>query len=176
MRKLPSFFMYAIGAIFFALGMLSNIQLSAQSGIYGFVLYASNGGPGTTPPAGGYGVQIGSSITVNGGSIGSKTFVQTTGNATINSNIFSGGRVDITNSNVITGRITAANGDSLPGNTLQVGSSAMLGSDIDVYGNVLIGGGTVSGRVTIPPGYTYNGPDPVGGLFEEMPDLLIFTL
>src|SRR4030095_2130994 len=50
---------------------------------------------------------IGSSITINGGSVGAHKLIQTTGNATINSNIFSADKIIITNSNLIKGDISA---------------------------------------------------------------------
>ena len=123
-----------------------NAQAQSQK-IYDYVLYSDSGG-----------VQIGSSITIDKGSIGSSKLVQTTGNATINANIFSGGTVSITNSNVISGKISARNSDSLKTTVLSVGSSAILSGNIDVNGNIDIGGGTVSGTVTHPPGTTYSGP------------------
>ena len=61
---------------------------------------------------GGTGVQIGSSNTINGGSVGSYTLVQSTGNAAINSNIHSGGKIILANSNIAGisgGTISAAN-------------------------------------------------------------------
>ena len=102
---------------------------------------------------GGTGVQIGSSNTINGGSVGSYTLVQSTGNAAINSSINSGGKITLANSNVagmVGGKITAANSASSAGTILSVGSSAMLKGNIDVNGNIVIGGGTVSG--TASPG------------------------
>ena len=90
--------------------------LAQQIPISDLVLYSGNGGIGTTLPAsGGYATMVGSSISISGGSVGGKTLVQTTGNATINSNIYSDGKVILTNSNVVGGKITAANSASLSG-------------------------------------------------------------
>ena len=73
---------------------------------------------------------IGSSITINGGSVGAYKLVQTTGNATINSNIFSADKIILTNSNIVKGDISAAaNYPNLPlstGTILSVGSSASI--------------------------------------------------
>lgn len=125
-----------------------------------FAIFSGSGGTGAvTPPSPGYGVFIGSSITINGGAVGSYTFVQTTGNASVKSDIYSGGKIALTNSNVVTGKIAAANSDSLGGTILSVGSSASLSGNIDVYGNIVVGGGTVSGIVTHPPGTSYTGPN-----------------
>src|SRR6187431_204460 len=78
-----------------------------------FVMYANNGGPGTTPPgASGYGVIFGSA-TINGGSIGSAALVQSTSGANLSCNIYSGGKVILSNGNTVTGRITAANSAGL---------------------------------------------------------------
>jgi hypothetical protein len=130
----------------FFLTIFSTVAQAQQTQISDYVIFGRDA------------VQIGSSINISGGSIGSKTLVQTTGNATISSSIYSGGRVTLTNSNVVNGRITAADSANLKGTTLSVGSSALLGGNIDVKGNIVIGGGTVSGIVTHPPGTTYSGP------------------
>ena len=127
-----------------------------------FVMYAHNGGPGTTPPgASGYGVIFGSA-TINGGSIGSAALVQSTSGANMSCNIYSGGKVILANGNTVTGRITAANSAGLIGTTIfQGGSSQVLSGNIDVNGNIVVAGGTVSGIVTHPTGTTYSGP-PIG--------------
>jgi len=117
-----------------------------------FVLYST--GTGTT--------LIGSSITINGGSVGSKKLVQTTGNVTVNSNIHSGDKIILSNSNIIKGNITAAGNLSSPSDILfSTGSSANITGNIDVKGRVNIGGGNVIGIVTIPPPLSnYVGPAP----------------
>ena len=130
---------------------------NAQPNISSFVVYAGSGGTGTTTPPTGYGVFIGSSITVTGGKVGANSFVQTSGNATINADIHSHGLVSITNSNVVGGKITAANSAGAIGTILSVGSSTNISGNIDVNGNIVIGGGIVSGRVTHPVGTTYTG-------------------
>ncbi|MFC0775973.1 MBG domain-containing protein [Terrimonas alba] len=160
MRKFKKHQLRIWSTFCFFIFSLVTITSNAQSPAMGdFAIFAGSGVSGSvTPPAPGYGVQIGSSITVNGGSVGSYSLVQTTGNATINSNIYSGGKVVLTNSNVVSGKIAAANSASLPGTILSVGSSANITGNIDVNGNIVIGGGTVSGIVTHPPGTTYSGP------------------
>ena len=128
-----------------------------------FVLLS--GGTGTT--------LIGSSITITGGSVGGKRLVQTTGNVTVNSNIHSGDKIVLTNSNVIKGNITAAANLSAPNTTiLSVGSSATIVGNIDVKGNIFIGGGSVTGKVTLS-GNSYIGPVPTGDTFFAQPDLPI---
>jgi len=110
---------------------------------------------------GGAGVQIGSSNTINGASVGSYTLVQSTGNAAINSNINSGGKISLANSNVagvVGGKITAANSNSLAGTILSVGSSATIKGNAYVNGNVVIGGGSGPDTVYLPLGKTYIGP------------------
>ena len=98
--------------------------------------------------------------------------MQTTGNVTFNgTNIHSGDKVILTNSNVVGGKITAANSSASTGTILSVGSSTNISGNIDVNGNVVIGGGTVSGRVTIPVGRTYTGPTPGGGLVFGPPSI-----
>lgn len=143
--------------IAFAVSILS---LQAQVlQVTDFVMYTGNGGPGTTNPgAAGYGIILGSSSTINNGALGSLANVQTTGGAAISGNIYSGGKVILANGNSVTGRVTAANTGGLGGVIFQAGSNQVLTGNIDVNGNVVVGGGTVSGIVTHPAGTTYSGP------------------
>jgi hypothetical protein len=111
-------------------------------------------------------VQIGSSNSINGGSVGSETLVQTTGNAEIKSSIYSGGKISLVNSNIAGvsgGKITAANSADLDGTVISVGSSATINCDVYSRGSMVVGGGTISGTVTVSPG-TYTGPEPAGGV------------
>ncbi|HSN62180.1 MAG TPA: polymer-forming cytoskeletal protein, partial [Ferruginibacter sp.] len=106
----------------------------------------------------GYAVQLGTSSKIVGGAIGSYKLVKSTGTATVNANIYSGGTVILANNNTVTGNITAANVTAQTGTILSAGSNANIGGNIDVKGNIVIGGGNVSGIVTHPPGTTYTGP------------------
>ena len=117
-----------------------------------FLLLSGPDGTGTT--------LIGSSITINGGSVGAYKLVQTTGNVTINANIYSGDRVILSNSNVVNGNIIAANSSGSTNNIVSSGSSLMLTGNIIANGNVNIGGGSITGSVTIPDGSNYSGPTP----------------
>jgi hypothetical protein len=107
---------------------------------------------------------IGSSITINGGRVGARKLVQTTGNVTFtNASIHSGDKVILSNSNIVGGIITAANSSGSTGTVISVGSSTNISGNIDANGNIVIGGGTVSAKVTIPPDsagihFTYSGP------------------
>ncbi|HEX5653883.1 MAG TPA: S8 family serine peptidase, partial [Chitinophagaceae bacterium] len=171
MRKLSSFIRQARGPLFLAAFSLLTVTLHAQSGIFNYVIFAGSGRPDLAAPPGGYGVQIGSSITLQGGSVGSHTLIQTTGNATLNTNLHSRGNLIITNSNVIGGDISAGGvGFSFPSTVVDIGSSTNISGNIDAYGNVNIGGGTVSGTVTIPTGATYTGPAPGGDVIHGSPD------
>ncbi|HEX7847905.1 MAG TPA: hypothetical protein VF476_19025, partial [Chitinophagaceae bacterium] len=138
-------------------------QAPAPMRLTDFTVYSGPTGPGTS--------LIGSSITINNGAVGATRLVQTTGNATINANIHSGDKVILTNSNIVRGRITAANSSSSSGTILSVGSSTNISGPIDVNGNIVIGGGTVSGVVTLPPGSTYIGPVPAGDTVFAPPSL-----
>jgi len=67
-----------------------------------FTLFTGPNGIGTT--------LIGSSITINGGRVGARKLVQTTGNVTFtNASIHSGDKVILSNSNIVGGKVTAAN-------------------------------------------------------------------
>jgi hypothetical protein len=161
--------------LFVCLLLTSIDSLGQQTLITDYVIFGGQAiCPGTgqsSPLAPGCGVNIGSSTTIQQGFIGSYQKVVSTGNSTINSSIFSGGIVELVNSNVVSGRITAANKDSITGNAVSTGSSLTLGGDLDAYGNVLIGGGSVAGKVTLGGNRTYNGPTPALGLFYGTPSL-----
>ena len=129
-----------------------------------YVLFSGPDGTGTT--------LIGSSITINGvpstgpkGAVGGVKLVQTTGNATIKAHIHSWDKVSITNSNVIQGDIVADNSSALPssppGTAISIGSSLMLTGNIHSRGDVVIGGGSVTGSVNVFPGtYFSSNPTP----------------
>ncbi|MBD0297649.1 MAG: S8 family serine peptidase, partial [Flavisolibacter sp.] len=116
-------------------------------------------------------VQIGTSSIINGGSIGSYNLVKTTGNATLNTHISSGGRVEFSNNNTVTGNIAAANFGSASGIILQAVSGFSITGNADVKGNISISSGTVNGKVTHPAGTTYTGPRPSGGDIIAPPQL-----
>ena len=97
--------------------------------------------------------------------------IQSTGNASITGNIYSGGTIILANGNTVGGRISAANTAALTGTILNVGSSAKLNGNIDVNGNIVVSGGMVSGMVTHPPGTTYTGPTPGMGNVIGTPGL-----
>ena len=153
--------------------LFSGMAGAQQMQMNDFVLFGGNGtSPGCTYPSSpGPGVQMGSSSSVTGGSIGSYKLVKSTGTVSITGNIHSGGTVILANSNSVTGKISAANAGGATGNILSVGSNASLGGNIDVNGNVSVGGGTVSGSVTHPGGTTYSGPLPAGGNILAPPAL-----
>ncbi len=156
----------------FGFTVCSNAQV--QTNISDYIVFGGTSGvlPGHTPPsAPGYGVQLGSSSNLQGGSVGSFQLVKSTGNLTINANIYSGGKVDLANSNTISGKITAANAYAGSGNILSAGSNINIGNNVDVNGNILISGGVVTGRVTHPVGTTYTGPFPGGGNVTGTPVL-----
>src|SRR5262245_45482648 len=145
----------------------------AQSDIKGYVLFAKGTGVSLT----------GSTITINNGSIGAyKLF--TAGNANINSNIYSGDKISMTNSNIITGNIAAAAKPLYPlsspvsgGTILSIGSSTVITGNIAVNGNIDIGGGAVNGSVTLPLGNSYVGPVPSGDtIFAPPPELILPTM
>ncbi len=136
-----------------------------------FVLFSGDGAPGATVPTSpGYAVQIGSSATISGGSVGSFNLVTTTGTASFTSNIYSRGTIALTNSNSTTGNI-AANGSS--GTVISIGSNAYVKGNISANGGIIIGGGTVDGSVT---GTTYSGPNPTGGYSSGTPTLPVFPV
>src|SRR4030095_15516099 len=146
-----------IKILFLVLGFsLAHEKLLCQ--IKPYVLFSGPDGTGTT--------LIGSSITINGvsstgfkGAVGGVKLVQTTGNATINAHIHSWDKVSITNSNIIQGDIVAGNSSGSTGTVVSIGSSLMLTGNIHSRGNIVIGGGSVTGSVNVFPG-SYSGPTP----------------
>ena len=140
-----------------------------------FVLFSGSGGPGTTAPfSPGYAVQLGSSSSIIGGSVGSFQLVKTTATASISGNIYSKGTILFTNGNLVSGRISASNAQSVIGTILSVGSNANLGGNLDVNGNINVASGIVSGKVTHPIGTTYSGPAPALGNITGVPSLPAF--
>lgn len=143
-----------------------------QTQITDYVIFGGKQAQGQTAPAApGYGVQLGSSTNIQGGLIGSYYLFKTTGNGTFGTNIFSGGIIQLANSNVVNGRLAARNDSSLGGTIISVGSSTNISGNIDAKGNIVVVGGTVSGRVTHPFGTTYSGPVPGGGDSIGTPNL-----
>src|SRR5688572_27437451 len=160
MNQLSTLVRFSISLLLLLSAFGISSSLKAQSNIRDYVIFGGNGtcptGPGQTPPPfPGCAVQIGSSTKIDGGSIGSYTFITSTGNTTINSNLISGGTIQLANSNVVNGRISANNRSKQAGTILSVGSSAKITGKVDVNGNIIIGGGTVSGPVIHTPGTTY---------------------
>src|SRR6478735_12271102 len=129
MRKRISIYQLKTNFLFVSILMCLSFSLKAQQPtISDYVLFGGKVITGqSTPASPGYGVILGSSTNIQGGSIGSYFFVSSTGNSTINANIFSGGKIQLANSNVISGKITAANTSSLTGTILSIGSSANIG-------------------------------------------------
>lgn len=154
MRKCSWHFKPAVVLTF--LVVVSPLFLSVVSAqqlrMYDFVLFGSNSS------------QLGSSITVNGGSVGSYSLVQSSGTAAVKGNLYSKGRVVLTNSNTINGNIAAANLNGQTGNIVQTGSKLYVGGDIDARGNVYVSGGTIRGKVRLgSTANSYVGPTPGGG-------------
>ncbi len=177
MRQQPAFIHLKGIVLLFLLYFLGGGALHAQQTIIkDYVLF---GGNGTCPRdpfqkgplSPGCAVQLSSATNIQGGSIGSYRLVKTTGNATMNTNIYSGGTIVLANSNQVTGNISAANSAGLTSTILSVGSSANIGGNIDVNGIITIGGGTVTGKITNPIGASYSGPAPAGGLVKGPPSL-----
>lgn len=150
----------AISAIF-----TTSILNAQTTRISDYVIFGGSPANSAQPSCG---VQLGSSTTITGGSIGSYAQVSSTGNASFSSNLFSGGSITLANSNTISGRIAAGISSSYP---LNIGSNTNVGGNIDVNGNTRIAGGIVNGKVTHPKGTTYTGPVPKGGEYLAAPSL-----
>lgn len=162
--KRSAFFIFVLQ--FFS--ALNALQAQQQTNISEYVIFggSANALAGQTAPSSpGYAVQLGSTTNIQGGIIGSYKLIKTTGNALINTNIFSGGTVILANSNTVTGKVAAANTAGLSGTIFSAGSNATIGGNIDVNGNIVISNnGTVSGNVTHPAGTTYSGPAPLANI------------
>lgn len=175
-KRLPAF---ACANTLFAVILVfaTSIATAQTTRISDYVLFA--GSPANASQAS-CGVQLSSSTTVTGGSIGSYAKINSTGTASMGTNLYSGGTILLANSNTVTGRIAAGIQAGFP---ITIGSSANIGGNIDVNGNIKIAGGVVNGKVTHPKGTTYSGPSPKGGEFlaapsfpvlPEMPAILNF--
>ena len=152
------------------INFLSGTVLYAQTPVTTITDYVLWGGASsslqplqTAPASPGLGVQVGNS-SIQGGSIGSYTLVKSVGNMTAGTstnktNIYSGGTVVLANSNVVKGNMTAGIyplPSAIPSGTIfSAGTSEAFTGNIGVYGNIVIGGGTVTGTVTNPTSTTY---------------------
>jgi hypothetical protein len=167
---------FLISLLFFSAGLHAQ-QLNIDS----FAVFGGNGlcpgGQGQTHCLSpGCSVQIGSSSSILGGSVGSFRLVTTSSSVSITGNIFSGGSVQLGNSNTVTGRITSANSPVTNGTILNIGSKANIGGNIDVNGNIVVSGGSIQGEVTHSSGTTYSGPTPAGGNSTGPPHLPIMPV
>lgn len=146
---------------------LERVEAQQQLPIRDFVIFggAKNCPPGTPFP--GCGVVLNSSSALFNGAVGSHHLVSSTGPVTINSNIYSGGRVVLANSNTVNANISAANGSGAA-NTVQIGSNAQINGNMEVVGHTTVVSGTVNGTVNYLDGGSYTGPDPRGGAFEKI--------
>ncbi|HQW23978.1 MAG TPA: hypothetical protein PLI47_11800, partial [Bacteroidia bacterium] len=155
------------------MALIPKVNFSQALPMSDFVVFGGNGtnGPCTNPSSPGYGVIVGASSTINGGSLGTYTLFKTNASATLNSNIHSGGKVELSNNVTVTGKISAANTTNSTSTILTAGTNTVVGGNIDVKGNIVIGSGTISGQVTRPIGKTYSGPSPAGGHVIGTPTL-----
>lgn len=158
-----------LAVVLLTISILWPKNLQAQSlPISDFVLFAGNsagfpGGPG-------YGVHLGSSNTIQGGTVGSYVIVKSTGSTTLNASVRSAGAIEFASSHTMTGNIYAGN-SALISPAFQTGGSYNLTGNIFVNGNVLVGGGSVNGQITIPVGNNYSGPAPTGGIVNANPSI-----
>ncbi|MDQ6903159.1 MAG: S8 family serine peptidase, partial [Bacteroidota bacterium] len=150
----------SVSVIIFLAVLCPKLMVAQQTKISDFALFGGSGG-----------VELSSSTSVQGGSIGSFKDVKTSGNATLNSNIYSGGTIELYNNNVVSGNIAAANTNGSRGITLTAGYSTYIAGNVDAAGSIYIKGGKVSGQVTHPAGTRYSGPQPHGGEIKGDPSL-----
>ncbi len=116
--------------LFFCLFIESTTFAQApQTTISDYVIFGGTATvlPGqTAPPSPGYGVQIASFCFFNQGTIqgtvGSYKLVKTTGDVTINGNIYSGGTIQLANSNEVKGNLAAGiSPTGVPGTVVSIG-------------------------------------------------------
>src|SRR4051812_37993005 len=95
--------------LFIALLLLSFsvCKLNAQQlKITDFVLFGGQNNPSnncTTPPSPGYSVNLGSSVNITNGRIGSYKLITSTGNSNLNNTLNSGGTISLANGNKVNG-------------------------------------------------------------------------
>lgn len=166
--------------------LVINFNARSQSHIHDYAVFggAQNCvGPGQTPPATligitpGCGVHMGVGSVING-NVGSYHIVEANGSVTINGNIYSGGIVNLANSNIVDS-ITAADGDNRGGNIISTGSGAKIYGSLDANGNIFVnsnGSSFVNGTVTHTNAFTYLGPLPGGGEIIGAPALPVLPV
>ncbi len=176
--------------LFFFFAFLTCSEIQAQTNISDYVIFGGKQAAGQTAPASpGYGVIIGASCyfqgTVQGAgtaTIGSYNLVKTTAAVNINGHINSGGTIQLFSNNTVTGNLFAGiNPTGVSGTVITAGTGTILGvsgnlqkGNINANGKVTIGGGMISGKVTLPAPaaqYPYSGPAPAGGVINGTPAL-----
>jgi hypothetical protein len=126
--------------------LLCNQVNGQQLNIKDFVLFGTNS------------VELNTSTSVAGGSLGSNSLFRTIGNTTIAASIYSGGRVELSNSNTINGNISAQNTTAATGYIFQTGSNAAITGNLNIKGSVLLGGGFINGTVNYEGSYVGSQP------------------
>ena len=159
----------------FFLSFVASISSAQQLTIRDFVLFGGNSncsipGQATTIPPG-CGVQIGTSGSVIGGKIGSHTIIRTTGNAQIDADIISGGRLELSNTNTVNGTIAVGNTTPTNNTIFTAGSNFFVSNNVYVNGSSTISGGLLSGFLMHPSIASYSGPLPAGGEIVGTPPL-----
>ncbi len=101
-------------------GIAPILTHAQQLKINDFALFGGNGncpgGPGQYRPSSpGCGVIIGSGAKIQGGSIGSYSYIQGASAINISGNIYSGGTINFGSLDTVSGRMTAANSSSSKG-------------------------------------------------------------
>ncbi len=136
-----------------------------------------------------YGVTVNSGGVVNGGGVGSYTFIRTSSNVNVNADVYSGYRTEVGSDNNVRGSITAGlNGKfveairSFSGTTF--GGAPQYGSkpgDLIANGNIILNkDNVVLGGVQVPESRFYNGPQPTKGIstvsvFPQLPGFPLKT-
>ncbi len=138
-----------------------------------FMIYSGSESNGaTTPSSPGYSTIIGPNAQLNG-TVGAAALFQSQDGVKFNASIHAGGKIDMGQSNLVSGDLTAANADEISTNVLIVDAYSELFGDIHVNGNAFMStvDGMVEGSVTIPEGFEFNGPAPLGSIFYTAPEL-----
>src|SRR4029078_483778 len=154
---------------FILITLCSTISNAQQLKISDFVLFGGSAENTIQNPYS-TGVKIGSNVKIQGGFVGSYGLIKSTGKLTLSGDVYSDRNIQLSNYNEV-GNISAANSKGATGNILSIGYSAKITGNIDVNGDIAIKSGTVSGKVTHPPGSTYTGPLPGGGNITAAPAL-----
>ena len=149
------------------LTLIFSLDLTGQSSqISSYVIL---GGDPSCVGSSGCGVMIQSNARVTGGTVGSYANLSVSKYGDVTGDLYSRESIELDNDVTIGNNCYAANSSGGSGNALTGDYSVSIGGDILGNGDIQILSGSVGGSITHPPGNSYSGPAPAGGINLNVP-------